>query len=77
VLRTALRMRWFGSAISEFGLPEAGEAVGTPVLAADAMMDEEQPFGIVLVLHGPQSRIIGAPVSLLRERFGFTNPLWA
>jgi hypothetical protein len=40
---------------------KAREAIGAPVFAADAVMDEEQTGGIVLGFHSAQPRIIRPP----------------
>jgi hypothetical protein len=42
-------------------LGKTRKAVGAPVLAADAMMDKEEPVWIVFRLDGPQLRIVLAP----------------
>src|SRR5471032_1746676 len=42
-----------------------GEAVGAPVVAADPVMDEEQPLGIVFLLHHAQTAVVAAPIGRL------------
>src|SRR4051812_18577936 len=41
------------------------KAVGAPILAADAMVREEESVGIVSVLDRPQPRVVGAPEGAL------------
>src|SRR5215469_3087644 len=46
-------------------LLESGEAVGAPFLAADAVMHEEQPPGIIFLFQLLQPRVVGAPIGAL------------
>lgn len=44
---------------------QAGKAVGGPLLAANTVVNKEEPFGVVLAFDGGKSRIIGAPKGML------------
>src|SRR5580704_8180815 len=45
-----------------------GKTVGAPGLAADAMMHEEQPVGVVFLFDLTQPRVVRAPIGILTGR---------
>src|SRR4030081_3940669 len=45
--------------------PETREPVGTPLVAADALVSEEQPLGVVALLDGCQVIEVRSPITCL------------
>src|SRR5262245_27472914 len=48
---------------------ESGEAVRAPLLRADAVVDDEQPVRVVLLLDVSEASVVATPVGLLPSRF--------
>jgi hypothetical protein len=63
----AARAAWPGS-ISDRNSLESRKSVGGPSLAADAIVHEEQPVGIVFRFHRLKPRMVLAPIGALPPR---------